>query len=93
MYCGHEYTKKNLEFAVSVDPSNDAAKKKLEWAEAQLKVTKKKLEKMKKKREERELIDDAERSTYDTLDSGRGEAVQPVHEGGGPGIHQVTQHQ
>ena len=52
MYCGHEYTKKNLEFAVFVDPSNDAAKKKLEWAEAQLKVTKK-LEKEEEKRGKR----------------------------------------
>lgn len=37
VYCGHEYTKKNLEFALSVEPNNSAAKKKLEWADTQLK--------------------------------------------------------
>jgi len=37
VYCGHEYTKKNLEFALTVDPNNAAVKQKLQWAEAQLK--------------------------------------------------------
>lgn len=38
MYCGHEYTKKNLEFALTVDPNNDAVKQKLAWAQDQLNV-------------------------------------------------------
>jgi hydroxyacylglutathione hydrolase len=29
VYCGHEYTQKNLEFAVSLEPGNQAATKKL----------------------------------------------------------------
>ncbi|MCB1109930.1 MAG: hydroxyacylglutathione hydrolase [Chlamydiia bacterium] len=32
VYCGHEYTVKNLEFALSVDPDNEALKKRLEEA-------------------------------------------------------------
>jgi len=32
VYCGHEYTKKNLEFAVHVEPTNQIAKEKLDWA-------------------------------------------------------------
>lgn len=28
MYCGHEYTKKNLEFAASVEPENNDIKSK-----------------------------------------------------------------
>jgi glyoxylase-like metal-dependent hydrolase (beta-lactamase superfamily II) len=30
VYCGHEYTQKNLEFAVSLEPGNKAATKKLD---------------------------------------------------------------
>ena len=30
VYCGHEYTQKNLEFAVSLEPGNDAAVRKLD---------------------------------------------------------------
>jgi len=33
VYCGHEYTKKNLEFAQHVEPNNEAVKHKLSWAE------------------------------------------------------------
>ncbi|RXN02088.1 Hydroxyacylglutathione hydrolase, mitochondrial [Acipenser ruthenus] len=32
VYCGHEYTINNLEFAQHVEPRNDAIKKKLAWA-------------------------------------------------------------
>ncbi|KAL6079383.1 hydroxyacylglutathione hydrolase [Balamuthia mandrillaris] len=32
VYCGHEYTVKNLEFALTVDKDNQALKEKLEWA-------------------------------------------------------------
>lgn len=32
VYCGHEYTVKNLEFALTVEPSNDVIKKHLEAA-------------------------------------------------------------
>jgi len=32
VYCGHEYTVSNLEFARSVDPDNEALQSKLEWA-------------------------------------------------------------
>ncbi|KAL7071308.1 hypothetical protein ACQ4LE_009256 [Meloidogyne hapla] len=32
VYCGHEYTVKNLEFALSVEPDNPNIKAKLEWA-------------------------------------------------------------
>jgi len=32
VYCGHEYTKKNLEFALHVEPTNQDVKRKLEWA-------------------------------------------------------------
>ncbi len=34
VYCGHEYTESNLRFALSVEPSNVAAQKKLEWVRA-----------------------------------------------------------
>jgi hydroxyacylglutathione hydrolase len=30
--CGHEYTIENLSFTLTLDPSNENAKKKLEWA-------------------------------------------------------------
>ncbi|HXZ89350.1 MAG TPA: hydroxyacylglutathione hydrolase [Candidatus Binataceae bacterium] len=32
VYCGHEYTEKNLRFALTLEPSNDALKSKYEWA-------------------------------------------------------------
>ncbi|KAF1743794.1 hypothetical protein MXB_2631 [Myxobolus squamalis] len=32
VYCGHEYTVKNLKFGLSVDPDNDYISAKLEWA-------------------------------------------------------------
>ncbi len=31
VFCGHEYTESNLRFALSVEPSNTAAQKKMEW--------------------------------------------------------------
>jgi len=31
VYCGHEYTKKNLEFALTVEPENKDLKQKYEW--------------------------------------------------------------
>jgi len=33
VYCGHEYTVKNLRFALSVDKDNEDLKLKLRWAE------------------------------------------------------------
>jgi hydroxyacylglutathione hydrolase len=35
IYCGHEYTLKNLEFAKTIEPNNQAIQKKLEWAKKQ----------------------------------------------------------
>ncbi len=35
LYCGHEYTVANAKFALSVEPDNEAVKKRLAWAEAQ----------------------------------------------------------
>ena len=35
VYCGHEYTVRNLEFALSVDPQNENVQNKLNWAEKQ----------------------------------------------------------
>lgn len=32
VYCGHEYTVKNLEFALTVEPKNEILKQKLVWA-------------------------------------------------------------
>lgn len=32
VYCGHEYSIQNLSFGLSVEPDNDAIKKKLEWS-------------------------------------------------------------
>jgi len=32
IYCGHEYTVKNLEFSLTVEPTNVDAKEKLDWA-------------------------------------------------------------
>jgi hydroxyacylglutathione hydrolase len=31
VYCGHEYTEKNLRFALTLEPSNEVLKKKHEW--------------------------------------------------------------
>jgi hydroxyacylglutathione hydrolase len=31
VYCGHEYTEKNLRFALTLEPGNDALKSKYEW--------------------------------------------------------------
>jgi len=35
VYCGHEYTVKNLEFARTLEPNNEDVKKKLTWAKNQ----------------------------------------------------------
>lgn len=35
VYCGHEYTVKNLQFALTIEPNNENIKKKLSWAEAE----------------------------------------------------------
>ena len=35
VYCGHEYTVKNLKFATTVEPNNAAVAEKLVWAKAQ----------------------------------------------------------
>jgi hydroxyacylglutathione hydrolase len=35
VYCGHEYTVSNLRFALHVEPDNQAAQKKIEWANQQ----------------------------------------------------------
>lgn len=35
VYCGHEYTAKNLQFALTVEPSNVKLQKKLAWAQNQ----------------------------------------------------------
>jgi hypothetical protein len=35
MWCGHEYTVKNLEFAAEVDKENKAVQEKLQWAKSQ----------------------------------------------------------
>jgi hydroxyacylglutathione hydrolase len=32
VYCGHEYTEKNLRFALTMEPDNQAIKARLEWA-------------------------------------------------------------
>ncbi len=32
VYCGHEYTEKNLRFALTLEPANEALKKKHEWS-------------------------------------------------------------
>jgi hydroxyacylglutathione hydrolase len=32
VYCGHEYTEKNLQFALTLEPNNPALKAKYEWA-------------------------------------------------------------
>src|SRR5229473_1064033 len=33
VYCGHEYTEKNLRFALTLEPSNPALRNKYEWAQ------------------------------------------------------------
>jgi hydroxyacylglutathione hydrolase len=37
VYCGHEYTQKNLEFALTVDPKNEVLVKKMTWVQQQRK--------------------------------------------------------
>src|SRR5260370_40788937 len=32
VYCGHEYTEKNLRFALTLEPGNEALNKKHEWS-------------------------------------------------------------
>jgi hydroxyacylglutathione hydrolase len=34
VYCGHEYTEKNLRFALTLEPNNGVLKSKFEWARA-----------------------------------------------------------
>lgn len=36
VYCGHEYTVKNLKFALTIEPNNIDSKEKLDWAENQI---------------------------------------------------------
>ena len=33
VYCGHEYTEKNLKFALTLEPNNEALRNKYEWAQ------------------------------------------------------------
>jgi len=40
VFCGHEYTVKNLRFAMTVEPENERIKQKLNWAEQQRKENK-----------------------------------------------------
>ncbi|GJQ15941.1 hypothetical protein GpartN1_g7732.t1 [Galdieria partita] len=40
MFCGHEYTVKNLEFALQMEPNNQILKNKYEWAKKQLELGK-----------------------------------------------------
>ena len=37
IYCGHEYTKKNLEFCIKYEPNNEYLKKKRDWVNAKIK--------------------------------------------------------
>ena len=37
VYCGHEYTKKNLEFCIKYEPNNMYLKKKKDWVNAKIK--------------------------------------------------------
>ena len=37
IYCGHEYTKKNLEFCIRYEPNNKYLKKKKDWVDAKIK--------------------------------------------------------
>jgi hydroxyacylglutathione hydrolase len=36
IYCGHEYTKKNLEFCLQYEPDNEYLKKKKDWIDAKI---------------------------------------------------------
>ena len=36
IYCGHEYTKKNLEFCLEYDPNNDCLRKKSNWINSKI---------------------------------------------------------
>ena len=36
IYCGHEYTKKNLEFCIKYEPSNKYLQKKKDWVDAKI---------------------------------------------------------
>lgn len=36
MYCGHEYTRKNLQFAAAVEPNNEAIRQRQIWAQARV---------------------------------------------------------
>ncbi|EME26560.1 Hydroxyacylglutathione hydrolase, mitochondrial [Galdieria sulphuraria] len=40
MFCGHEYTLKNLEFALQMEPHNQILKEKYDWAKKQLELGK-----------------------------------------------------
>ncbi|GLJ26351.1 hypothetical protein SUGI_0507590 [Cryptomeria japonica] len=40
IYCGHEYTVKNLQFALTIEPENERIKQKLLWAEQKRKENK-----------------------------------------------------
>ena len=37
IYCGHEYTKKNLEFCLTYEPNNEFLKKKKNWVDEKIK--------------------------------------------------------
>jgi len=36
IYCGHEYTKKNLEFCIKYDPNNEYLKEKKDWVDSKI---------------------------------------------------------
>ena len=36
IYCGHEYTKKNLEFCLEFDPNNELLRKKNNWINSKI---------------------------------------------------------
>ncbi len=38
VYCGHEYTKKNLEFCLKYDPKNELLKEKSRWIDSKIKL-------------------------------------------------------
>ena len=37
VYCGHEYTRKNLEFCLKYEPNNEMLKKKKDWIDLKIK--------------------------------------------------------
>ena len=37
VYCGHEYTRKNLEFCLKYEPNNEMLKKKKDWINLRIK--------------------------------------------------------